>query len=53
MLLSLERVRNREKERSDMMKIGNGTLIQIYNSKYVEGTMQLFIITIHIRVLVR
>lgn len=29
LMLSLEGIANREKERSDMMKIGNGILIQI------------------------
>ena len=40
-MLSLEKDINREKERSDMVKIGNGILIRIYNSKHVEGAMQL------------
>lgn len=44
LMLSLEGIANREKERSDMMKIGNGILIQIIYftiHKNVEGTVQL------------
>ena len=42
--LSLERDKNREKERSDMMKIGYGTLIRIYKYKFEERATASFII---------
>ena len=35
--LTLERVKKREKERSDMMTVGNGSLFRIHNSKMWKG----------------
>ena len=47
-MLSLEEVRDREKERSDMMKIDNGTLIRIYKSKKCGRGDAIVIFTLHI-----